>query len=560
MGWRVLERHRRAHRTGGTGSDEIEGVSIMTTVTAATTAKPAWWSPGDWNAFFGFGTNILVNVLVLTGLLRFVLKLPDPIIFGRILPAVGLMLFLSTVYYAWLARQLAAKTGRTDVCALPSGISVPHMFVVVFVVMLPILISTGNPVEAWSAGLTWVFVQSFVLILGGFIAPVIRKITPRAALLGSLAGISLTFISLSPGAQVFMTPIIGVTCLAVILASWLGDYRYPAGLPGGLMAIIVGSAIAWGGHALGFELGGVGPEKVFGAMADFGFHVPTPAFAEVFSGFKYIGVILVTAIPFGIYDLVEAMDNVESAEAAGDHFPTTRVLTADGVVSLIGCLMGNPFINAVYIGHPGWKAMGGRIGYSAATGVLMLFLTWFGVIGLMMAIIPAVALLPILLYIGMLIGAQAFQESPHKHAPAVVLAIVPTIAAWGTVQINNALGAAGTDVGKVGLDALANNGVLYHGLQILGSGATLCGIILGSIAVFIIDRKLDKAAAFAAAGAVLTFFGLIHSEAIGVMKMPAVAASYLVVAVFLFLCSRKESLSEAPEAEVDADGAEPQPA
>jgi len=169
----------------------------MTSVTAATTvgsAKPPWWSPGDWNAFFGFGTNILVNVLVLTGLLRFVLKLPDPIIFGRILPAVGLMLFLSTVYYAWLARQLAIKTGRTDVCALPSGISVPHMFVVVFVVMLPILISTGKPVEAWSAGLTWVFVQSFVLMIGGFIAPVIRRITPRAALLGSLAGISLTFI------------------------------------------------------------------------------------------------------------------------------------------------------------------------------------------------------------------------------------------------------------------------------------------------------------------------------------------------------------------------------
>ena len=89
----------------------------------------------------------------------------------------------------------------------------------------------------------------------------------------------------------------------------------------------------------------------------------------MFRGFEFLGVILVTAIPFGIYDLVEAMDNVESASVAGDSFPTTRVLTADGVVSLIGCLMGNPFINAVYIGHPGWKAMGGRIGYSAATGV-----------------------------------------------------------------------------------------------------------------------------------------------------------------------------------------------
>ena len=512
---------------------------MTATATSAPTSKLPYWTPGDWNAFFGFGTNILVNVLVLTGLLRFVLKLPDPIIFGRILPAVGLMLFLSTMYYAWLARKLAKETGRTDVCALPSGISVPHMFVVVFVVMLPILLQTGNPVDAWSAGLTWVFIQSFVLMIGGFVAPLIRKITPRAALLGSLAGISLTFISMSPGAQLFMTPVIGVTCLAVILASWFGGFRYPGGLPGGLMAIIVGSLIAWIGQAMGFQLGGVGPDKVAGALSDFGFSVPLPAFAEIFSGFKYLGVILVTAIPFGIYDLVEAMDNVESAEAAGDHFPTTRVLTADGIISLIGCLMGNPFINAVYIGHPGWKAMGGRTGYSAATGALMLFLTWFGVVALMMAIIPSVALLPILLYIGMLIGAQAFQESPHKHAPAVVLAIVPNIAAWGTTQINNALGAAGTSVDKVGLDALANNGVLFHGLQILGSGATLCGIILGSIAVLIIEKKLDKAAYFALGGAVLTFFGLIHSEAIGIMKTPAVAASYLIVAGFLYACSKK---------------------
>ena len=105
--------------------------------------------------------------------------------------------------------------------------------------------------------------------------------------------------------------------------------------------------------------------------------------------------------------------------------PTTRVLTADGVVSLIGCMMGNPFINAVYIGHPGWKAMGGRIGYSAATGLMVILLCWFGTISVMSAIIPSVAILPILLYIGMLIGSQAFQETPKRHAPAIILAIVP---------------------------------------------------------------------------------------------------------------------------------------
>jgi AGZA family xanthine/uracil permease-like MFS transporter len=106
--------------------------------TAKATFKPTLWTPGDWNAFFGFGTNILVNMLVFTGLLRFVIKMPDPIVFGRILPAMGLMMCLSTFYYAFLAYQLAKKTGRSDVCAMPSGISVPHMFIVTFVIMLPI--------------------------------------------------------------------------------------------------------------------------------------------------------------------------------------------------------------------------------------------------------------------------------------------------------------------------------------------------------------------------------------------------------------------------------------
>ena len=190
-------------------------------------------------------------MLVLTGLLRFVLKMPDALVFGRILPALGLMLFLSTAYYAFLAYRLAQRTGRTDVCALPSGISVPHMFVVTFVVMLPIKLSTGDPVQAWDAGLTWVFIQSFVLMVGGFIGPAIRRITPRAALLGSLAGISITFIAMSPAAQMFSTPLIGVVCFAIILCSWFGGVRFPGGMPGGLVAICVGTAIAWGSTAVG---------------------------------------------------------------------------------------------------------------------------------------------------------------------------------------------------------------------------------------------------------------------------------------------------------------------
>src|SRR5215218_2262348 len=513
----------------------------------ATTRKPVLWTATDWNAFFGFGTNILVNMLVLTGLLRFVLKMPDSLVFGRILPALGLMMCLSTFYYAWLAYKLAQRTGRSDVCALPSGVSVPHMFIVTFVIMLPITLKTGDPIKGWSAGLVWVFFQSFILMIGGFIAPYIRRITPRAALLGTLAGVSIAFIAMRPALEMFMTPVIGLTCFAIIMVSWFGGVRYPKGIPAGLVAIAAGMLIAWGSNLFGLGIGGMSLAKVGAAFSSFGFSVPLPAIGHVFSGFDFLGVILVTAIPFGVYDLVEAMDNVESAEAAGDHYPTTQVLTADGVVSLIGCLMGNPFINAVYIGHPGWKAMGGRIGYSAATGLMVIVLSWFGVIAVMSSLIPLVAISPILLYIGMLIGAQAFQETPHNHAPAIVLALIPNIAAWGKLLIDGALSAAGTNAAAVGSDKLGQAGVLYHGLELLGAGAILTGMIWGAMGAFIVDKKFTEASAFAAAGAVLTFFGFMHGEAVGFAVTPTVALAYALVAAFLFAVSRYPVAATAPE-------------
>jgi AGZA family xanthine/uracil permease-like MFS transporter len=349
-----------------------------------------------------------------------------------------------------------------------------------------------------------------------------------------------------PALEMFMTPVIGIVCFAIIMVSWFGGFKYPKGIPAGLVAIAAGMVIAWGSTLIGIGYGGMSIANFAGAFANFGFSVPIPAAATVFSGFEFLGVILVTAIPFGVYDLVEAMDNVESAEAAGDPYPTTRVLTADGVVSLIGCLMGNPFINAVYIGHPGWKAMGGRIGYSAAVGVMVIVLSWFGIIAVMSALIPLVAISPILLYIGMLIGAQAFQETPKAHAPAVVLALVPNIAAWGKVLVDGALGAAGTSVTTVGLDKLGQVGVLYHGLELLGGGAILAGVTLGAIATFIIEKKLVEASAFALAGAVLTFFGFMHGESVGIAVTPSVALAYALMAAFLFALSRAPAAATVP--------------
>jgi adenine/guanine/hypoxanthine permease len=134
----------------------------------------------------------------------------------------------------------------------------------------------------------------------------------------------------------------------------------------------------------------------------------------------------------------------------------------------------------------------------------------------------------------------------------VVLALVPTIAAWGKLQIDNALGAAGTSAAAVGMDKLAQVGVLYHGLDVLGGGPTLAGIVLGAILVFVIERKFGKAAAFALAGMVLTYFGLIHGEAIGFGQSPAVAVSYLLIAGIFFGCWKFAEAGPKPIAAMPA--------
>jgi len=251
-------------------------------------------------------------------------------------------------------------------------------------------------------------------------------------------------------------------------------------------------------------------------------------------GFENIAPLLVTAIPFGVYDFVEAMDNVESAAAAGDEYNVREVILVDGIASVVGTFLGSPFPNAVYIGHPGWKAVGGRSGYSLATGIFVGLVTLLGLIPLLLSIIPLVAILPILLYIGALIGAQAFQATPKAHAPAIILAMIPHFADWGRGQVDNVLASAGLTVDQVGLANLETNGVLYHGLQVLGGGAILSGLIIGAIVVFMIDHKPKIAAAYALAGSILAFFGFIHGPQVGFAVSPMVSLGYLLMAALMF--------------------------
>ena len=482
------------------------------------TTKPKLWVSGDWNAFFGLGTNVLLNVLVLAGLALYVVHIPSADVFGRILPALGIALPLGNLFYAYLAYRLAQSSGRSDVAAMPYGPSVPHYFFVTFVIMLPVYLKTNDAIEAWQAGLLWALFIGLIVILGAFIGPTIRRFTPRAAMLGTLAGISIAFIAMRPAFQMMEAPWIAFATFAIILLSWTAGVRLPLGIPGGLAAVIVGTVIGWVSYSV-FGWQGLNSQAVSDSFTQVGLHVPSFA-ADFLSKLSDLFPLLATAIPLGIYNFTEGMNNVESAAAAGDNYNLRHILLADGIGAVVGAFLGSPFPPAVYIGHPGWKAVGGRIGYSLATGIVIGLICFLGLGALFLAVIPIQALVPILLFIGLVIGAQAFTSTPARHAPAVILALLPTIASWAQGQIDNALATAGTNAATVGFDKLAGNGVIYNGMAIFGAGAVLAGLLLGAIAVFVIDKQYSRAIVFSLISAILAAIGLIH-DPIGLIFDPS---------------------------------------
>jgi adenine/guanine/hypoxanthine permease len=98
-----------------------------------------------------------------------------------------------------------------------------------------------------------------------------------------------------------------------------------------------------------------------------------------------------------------------------------------------------------------------------------------------------------------------------------------------------------------------DQGVLNRGLEVLGGGSILGGLILGAMAVCIIDRHFMKGAGFALAGAILTFFSFMHGHQIGIADDPIVAFSYLIVAVIFAGCAKlvavyrsKETIASGP--------------
>jgi AGZA family xanthine/uracil permease-like MFS transporter len=491
------------------------------------TGSPPWFVHGDLDGFFGLAVDNLVQFLLILSLCVALCGFTAEFVVSRILPGAAVSLLVGNLFYAWQARRLARRQRRTDVTALPFGINTVSLFAFVLFVMAPTYRDWSSregvtqeeaAMMAWQVGLVACFLSGIIEAAGGAIAGRIRKATPRAALLSTLAGIAIGFISMEFVLRTFEYPLVAFVPLAILLARYLGHARLPGGLPGGLLALLAGTAIAWALHLAGLPgapaLGG----DLLGSL---GLHLPILSLGPMAAALSSPEVWnrLSIIVPMGLINVLGAMQALESAEAEGDAYETGSSLTVNGISSVAAAAFGSCFPTTLYIGHPGWKRLGARSGYSVLNAAFFTLVAFTGLIGSIARVVPIEAGMVILVWIAMIMVSQAFTATPREHAPAVVLGLLPGLAAWGWLLVEmtqlgmKSSGQTGFEVDLPAIvDGLAVSSIPYvHGLLALKAGFMFTAMFISAMAVFLIRRSFYKASLWAVAAAICTFAGLMHS-------------------------------------------------
>jgi AGZA family xanthine/uracil permease-like MFS transporter len=481
---------------------------VISETEPAAAPRPGWFVASDIDGFFGLFVDNLCQLMVVVGLVPKLTGLPDSLIVGRILPGIALSLVAGNLFYAWQAIRLSRRTGR-PVTALPFGVNTVSLFGFIFFIMAPVYHETGDAVLTWRVALVAGLLGGIVEIAASFFGAWIRRHTPRAALLSALAGIGVTFIAMGFIFQIFASPLIAVFPALLVLIGYGGRVRWPLNLPTGLVAIVAGTVAAW--MLRGLQMA---PTPPWPADAHLGFFPPTPITHE-FAGLitdPRVWAYAAVFIPMAVLNVIGSMLNLESAEAAGDKFDTRSSLLVNGVSAVVGVFLGNPFAPTIYIGHPGWKALGARAGYSVLNAVAVTAICLTGAVPFLLWYLPMEATLGILVWIGLVIMAQAFQEVSVAHAPAVAIGFIPTLAAWGLFLIQGALLLAAPNYTMEQAATHFAPEIWFTGILSLGQTQSfiLLAILFSAIMAHVIDRNWRAAAIWCVIASVLSACGVIH--------------------------------------------------
>jgi AGZA family xanthine/uracil permease-like MFS transporter len=514
--------------------------------------------PGDVNGFLGLAVDNLSVLALLAAVLIGAYGVPSDIVFGRMFPGTAFGVLAGDVVYTWLAVRLARRTGRSDVTAMPFGLDTPSTIGMALLVLGPAftkfraagLDATAAGLETWYLGMAATASMGVLKLILSFAGRTVRRTIPMAGLLGSLAGIALTLIGFFPMIDLLQFPIVGLLTLGLILYALVAKGSIPFRMPGVLFAVIVGTLFYYG---LG-QSGLYGMQIPAPAMPHFRFAIPHPD-SGIFHGFAGLWDYLPLIIPFALLTVVGGVNNTESARVAGDDYDVRSILLAEAAATLIAGLSGGVAQTTPYIGHPAFKEMGARSGYTWLTGIFVGVGGMLGFLANLIELVPLAALAPVLVFLALNITAQAFSAVPARHAAAVAVSFFPSIARLLTIELS--------DSKFVSPDRFARwMAAAEHGLPALsvivalGNGFIITATIWAAFVVEMTENRLRSAAAYLAAAGALCFFGIIHSvrldgSAYALWQLHGIArnivaqfcAAYFVLAAALVLLSLQRSQS-----------------
>jgi AGZA family xanthine/uracil permease-like MFS transporter len=540
------------------GSDYDPGVAVPA-------APYRWAAKGDINAFFGLMLDNVVNLAVLAGILVAGFGFPAQLVYTRMFPGTALGVLFGDVVYSIMAVRLARRTGRSDVTAMPLGLDAPSTIGMALTVLGPAFLAAkakmpvnDAAVLAWQVGMASMVLMGVFKLVMSFFGDAVRRAIPEAGLLGSIGGVGIALLGTLQLGEIYGEPIVGMMALGIIVYALVAKIKLPFGAPEVLVSVAVGAALYYGLGAFGLL---VHPVAHAGSGLPVGFPVPSLGFLK---GLPIaVKEYLPLALPFAILTVIGGINVTESARIAGDDYRTRDILLTEAIATLVAGVCGGVSQSTPYIGHPAYKAMGGRAGYTLATGLFIGLGGIFGYIAFLADALPKPALAPILVFVALDITEQSYLATPKRHAAAVTLAVFPSVAqlvqiflsqVYGGALMAAAIDPAGTmkATGLTNPDFIGTVGVMV----LLAHGFILTAMLWGGAAAFLIDRRVVAAAVTLGACGVLALFGFIHSimPAGGVYfpwstgsALPYQwAAAYLLFAVTILALSKTRAFRESP--------------
>jgi AGZA family xanthine/uracil permease-like MFS transporter len=435
-----------------------------------------WATPGDLNAFFGLSIDNLAVLVLTVSLLATVFGYPAQFALAHLVPGTAVGVVVGDLIFTWMAFRLARRTGRTDVTAMPLGLDTPSTFGMVFFVIGPAFaeaVAAGLDQEAaarraWHVGMCAIVASGIFKLACAFVAGTIRRLV----------------------------------ALGIILASLTAHIPFPLKIPGALAALVIGGTIQF----LGLRAGWI-PDVAHMAIDPAAALWPTEWLAAFRCGWleawpqtvKYLPIV----IPFALGTVVGGIDCTESAAAAGDEYDTGHVIGVEALATILAGACGGVIQTTPYIGHPAYKAMGGRAAYTLLTAIGIGLAGLTGTFAYLYELLPGPALVPILVFVGLEITAQSFQATPQRHYPAVALACVPALAALAKIETDKLLAAGARPDATLARELFS--------LQIISAGFIVTSVLWAGLLTALLDRRLRQAAGWCLAAAACTLVGVIHS-------------------------------------------------